>query len=150
MRSIRFVRLGFALALMLSALIAGTARGASINYGDFNVPPSGVSFLQVTESSGTDPVPLYGPPHTFQVGLDFDPMSFVASSTNGAADITGGQLNFTAKGLVVPSGGVGFGALSILEAGDYSLLGVGTTATKALAAASIKAKVTEIDGNPVA
>jgi len=147
MRSIRFVPFAFALALILA--FAGSVRAASIFYGNFPVPPSGISFLDVTESSGTDPVPLFGPPHTFQVGLDFNP-TFVAASTNGAADITDGQLNFTVKGLVVPSGGAGINSLSVFEAGDYSLLGLGTVATKAIAAASIRAKVTEIDGNPVA
>src|SRR5438270_709188 len=86
-----------ALATFFSAavLAAGpAAHAATINYGDFPVPPAGITFQQVTESSGTDPVPLYGPPTPFVVGLDFDPTSFVSSSTNGAADITDGQLNF--------------------------------------------------------
>src|SRR4051794_29465630 len=111
-------RAGVALALMIAVSVARSAAAASISYGDFPVPPSGITFQNVIESSGTDPVPLYGPPHTFQVGLDFDPTSFVASGVNGAADITDGQLNFTVKGLVVPSGGAGINSLSVLEGGD--------------------------------
>src|SRR5215213_11044438 len=76
-------------------LISISAQAATINYGNFGPVPPGVSFISVAESSGTDAVPLYGPPTSFSVGLDFDPANFVASATNGAADITDGQLNFT-------------------------------------------------------
>jgi len=144
-------RAGIALVLMIAVLVAQSAAAASISYGDFPVPPSGITFQHVTESSGTDPVPLYGPPTTFVTGMDFNPMSFVASAVNGAADITDGQLNFAIKGLVVsPGNGAGINGFSVTEGGDYSLLGTGTTATQALAGVSIHASVTEIDGIPVA
>jgi hypothetical protein len=142
---------GIALALLVGFLAVRTAGAAAILYGDFPVPSTGITFQHVTESSGTDPVPLFGPPAPFVTGLDFNPMNFVASATNGAADITDGQLNFAIKGLVVsPGNGAGINGFSISEGGDYSLLGTGTTATQALAGVSIHVSVTEIDGVPVA
>jgi hypothetical protein len=132
-------------------LTVGAASAAVINYGNFPVPPSGITFQNVTESSGTDAVPLYGPPSPFVTGLDFNPTTFVSSATNGAIDVTDGQLNFTIKGVVVsPGNGAGVNGFSITEGGDFSLLGVGTNATQALAGVSIHATVTEIDGVPVA
>lgn len=125
-----------ALAATLAA--AASANAASINYGNFSV--GSVVFGNVTESSGTDAVPLYGAPDPFVVGLDFDPTSFVAYSAGGGADLTDGQLNFTvASALGIPS-------ITLTESGDYTLVGTGTAASQALAGAIIAVKVTEIDG----
>ncbi|HEX3600612.1 MAG TPA: PEP-CTERM sorting domain-containing protein [Lacipirellulaceae bacterium] len=139
----------WAVALLLAVIAVAAnpvARAATINYGNFGPVPPGVSFLQVTESSGTDPVPLYGPPTPFATGLDFDPAAFVASANGGGADITDGQLNFT----VASSPNIGIGNISLFEGGDYTLAGSGTTATQVLAGAIITATVTEINGAPVA
>jgi hypothetical protein len=101
-------------------------------------------FLDVEESSVGSPVPLYGPPTPFETGLDFDPKNFVALSAGGGpADITDGQLNFT---VMSP----GLLSLDLLEAGDYTLVGVGGPATFVTAAATIHATVTEINGIGVA
>jgi hypothetical protein len=136
----------FACLAVAALAFDATARGATINYGDFNLP--GVMFQQVTESSGTDPVPLYGPPSPFLVGLDFDPMNFTSTSTGGLADITDGQLNFTI--MSVP-GGPPIPAVSLFEAGDYSMAGGGgNAATSVFAGAIIRATVTQINGLPVA
>jgi len=135
----------------MCGLLVQSARAASINYGNFGpIPPSGVSFLNVTESSGTDPVPLYGPPTPFNLGLDFNPQSFVSTASGGASDITDGQLNFTAAGDITPPTGSAISMISLFESGDYSLVGTGTTATQALAGVIIRATVTQIDGVNVA
>jgi hypothetical protein len=144
--------------LGLVAQFFSAANAASINYGNFNVPspPTSVMFLGVTESSGTDAVPLYGPPTptVVPVGLDFDPQSFVASSAGGGADLTDGQLNFTVMGNLQQQGnkivGNGISAISLNEAGDISLGGFGTAATQVFAGAILTAKITAIDGNPIA
>jgi hypothetical protein len=143
-RNRRFSVLLALVAVTLVGLTPTAVLASPINYGNFPVPGSGISFLQVTESSGTDAVPLYGPPTPFFVGLDFDPTSFASSSASGSADITDGQLNFTVMG-----NGVGIDSLSLHESGDYSLLGSGTTATQAIAGAVLASiKVTQIDGLP--
>ena len=132
-----------ALCLTLVGLFTPAASAASISYGNFGPVPPGVSFLTVTESSGTDPVPLFGPPTPFATGLDFDPQSFTSSASNGGADITDGQLNYT----VVSAGLL---SLNLFEAGDYSLGGVGGPPTQALAGVIVRATVTQVNGNPVA
>jgi hypothetical protein len=99
----------------------------------------------VTESSGTDPVPLFGPPTPFVIGLDFDPTNFVSFASGGNSDVTDGQLNF---GVSSTAGAIT--DISLFEAGDYTLVGAGTAATQALAGAIMRITVTEIDGAPVA
>src|SRR6476661_5040761 len=75
--------------------ISWPTQAAIISYGNFTVPPSGVTYVNVSESSGTDPVPLYGPPTPVPpAGLDFDPANFVATANGGASDVTDGQLNY--------------------------------------------------------
>lgn len=139
-----------ALAVALLATFAPVAQAASISYGNFGPVAPGISFLNVTESSGTDAVPLYGAPDPYVTGLDFDPTSFVASAAGGAADITDGQLNFTVMGQKNGLDIVAIGGISLSEGGDYTLVGGGTAATQVLAGAIIAVKVTEIDGSPVA
>jgi hypothetical protein len=131
-----------ALVTSLAALFSNIASAASISYGNVNVPPNSMA-LNVTESSGTDPVPLYGPPQPVVGGLDFDPIGYVAQAVGGAADLTDGQLNLT----IMSPGLLNF---SLFESGDYSLIGVGTPATQVLAAASVRATITEINGAPSA
>lgn len=134
----------FALALAVVALFSAAANAASINYGNFGPVPPGVVFQQVTESSGTDPVPLYGPPAPFSVGLDFNPIAFTALSTTGVVDFTDGQLNFTAM-----SGPVGgsLNTLHLFERGDYGLAGFGNAGVSA--SATVFVTVTQINGLPV-
>jgi hypothetical protein len=143
--------IAFAAVLGLVAIVSSSsALAATINYGNFGPVPPGVSFLQVEESSGTDPVPLYGPPDPFSVGLDFDPQNFVATSQNGGADITDGQLNFTVMGLSNRFGSIGIGTLNLFEAGDYTIAGGGGPGTSVAAGVIIRATVTAINGAPVA
>jgi hypothetical protein len=124
--------------LALVGLFTPAAQAASISYGNFPVPP--VTFINVTESSGTDPVPLYGPPAPFAFGLDFNPQNFVASTANGGADITDGQLNYT-----IQSPGLTF--LGVTENGDYTISGLaGTPATRVAAGVIARATVTQVNG----
>ena len=135
------------LALGLLVALVGAARpafAASIAYGTFIVSPD-LRFEDVTESSATDAVPLYGPPTGFATGLDFDPIGFVATASGGAQDITDGQLNFA-----ILSGPSGISSITLSEAGDYTLEGTGTSATEAIAGAILRATVTQIDGIDVA
>src|SRR6478735_12685386 len=138
-----------ALATVAVLAIGPGAHAALINYGDFPVPSAGIVFQQVTESSGTDPVPLYGPPTPFVTGLDFDPTSFVSSSSGGSGDITDGQLNFGVNGQG-PGGYTPINNIMVFESGDYSLLGAGTPATSVFAGAIVTVTVTGVNGLPVA
>jgi hypothetical protein len=133
-------------AALALAFLASVAQAASISYGNFGPIAPGISFLGVTESSGTDAVPLYGAPSPFVTGLDFDPTSFVASAAGGGADITDGQMNFTIAGQQVGNTVTGIGTVSLFESGDFSLIGLGTPATQVVGGAIMAVKVTEIDG----
>jgi hypothetical protein len=138
--------------------VASFGRAASINYGDFTVPP-GVTFTQVTETSVTDPLPLFGPPSpysapvppgplTFEAGMDFTPQSFASSSAGGGADTTLDELDFGVMQALVPGPPplLAINAVSVQELGDYTLAGVGTAATQASAGLTIAVTVTHIDG----
>ena len=138
--SARIVAFGFTAVALLTPI----ASGATISYGDFGPVPPGVSFLDVEESSGTDPVPLYGSPTPFATGLDFNPANFTASSSGGGADLTDGQLNFTVMSNQAISN------LNLFERGDFTLAGAGTAVTEVEAGAIILATVTAINGVNVA
>src|ERR1051325_10776345 len=132
----------YMLGLLFAGIFSATSQAASINYGNFGPIPPGVAFLSVTESSGTDSVPLYGPPTPFSVGLDFDPIGFTATSSGGGSpDITDGQMNFTLMGNPF----TGIGTISLFEAGDHTLAGVGTAATSTFAGAILRATITQIN-----
>jgi hypothetical protein len=90
------VRLRSALPLFVCgalALSAPAAYAAPINYGDFgpDFPPGVTIYVDVQESSGTDPdLPdEFGAPYIYGDILDFDP-TIVAWSGDGAADVTDG------------------------------------------------------------
>lgn len=126
---------------IVSGLMLGfaTCASADINYGDF----AGTDFVfqNVTESSGTDPEPLYNAPGVFGNTLDFDPT--MNSAADGFdADITDAQVNM----LIESIEGVGIGSLSFSEAGDTSLVGTGTAATATAVAATFFVEVLEVDG----
>jgi hypothetical protein len=136
--------------LALLGHFSAATHAASISYGTFG-PVGGIVFTSppaggVTESSGTDAIPLYGPPSAFALGLNFAPLAFSSSASNGSADITDGQLNFTVMG----TGLTGVTAISLSEIGDYTLVGAGTPGTGVLAGALMRATVTEINNAPVA
>ena len=136
-------------AVVAAALLTSSVQAAVINYGNSPVIPPGIQFQDVKESSGTDAVPLYGAPDYFTIGVDFDPTTFVATASGGAADITDGQLNFTLSGDITGQPLSPITSLSLFENGDYSLAGSGTTATEARAGAIMLVTVTEIDGEAV-
>ncbi len=127
--------------------MAATAHAASLSYPDQGPIAPGYTFTNIVESSGTDAVPLYGPPTPVLIGLDFNPVNFNATSTNGGADLTDGQLNYT---VTAGPNAPGIPQISFSEGGTYTLAGNGTAATQALAGASLHGTVLEINGVAVA
>jgi len=142
----RLTRLA-AFVLLAMVFVSTSARAAVINYGNFGPIPPGITFLGVQESSGTDAVPLYGPPSPTPIGLDFDPVSFLAFGSGGNTDITDGQLNFAVKTTTTP-----ISEISLFEGGDYSLSGIAGPPNQAsvFAGLSMRLTITEIDNNAVA
>jgi len=134
-----------AVAFAISSLCS-QAIAAPINYGDFSdIPPGAITYTDVTESSGTDPVPLYGAPEVTVNLMDFDPVTFVATSTGGPIDITDGQLNF---GVELESG-AGLTSLVLTEGGDFRFAGTGGAGTTVSAGALMRVEILEIDNVPL-
>lgn len=105
-------------AALAVAALSVSATAAEINYGNFMTP--NYNWLQVTEGSQTDAVPLFGAPLTSGDTLYFNPTSnFGATASNGGADTTDGKLNFT----LMSKPGQVISSFAFNERGDYSLLG---------------------------
>jgi len=121
-----------------------SVQAATISYPNLGPLPSGISFTDISETSGTDPGPLYGPPSAFTTGLDFDPQGFVAQAVGGTGDFTDGQLNFTI------SGAGGINNISINEGGDYEVTSLGTAQALVRAFVYLSAAVTQVNGVNVA
>lgn len=134
-----------------AALVAGlvfaaaTSASAAINHGDYSdIPPGTVTYGDVTESSSTDPVPLYNAPSVTGDLLDFDPTGFGASASGAAGfDITDGQLNF----MMTAEAGESIDTVNITESGDYSFSGISPVAgTFVVASLSATVTILEVDG----
>jgi hypothetical protein len=134
--------------VIFPGLFAATGSADTINYGDFGPVPPGVRFTGVTESSGSDAVPLYGAPTAFSSGLDFDPTSFGAFGNGGSKDITDGQLNLGVQGDTMGQL-VAIKSIGFFEAGTYTLSGIGL-ATRVTLSEIMSVTVTQIDGVDVA
>lgn len=83
--------LGFTCLLLTIGLLT-TARpvAAAFDYGDF--ASATLTYQDVSESSITDAVALFGPPSLNGNDLVFSPTQFIATSTDGVADQTVGLL----------------------------------------------------------
>ncbi len=145
----RTYTLALVAATCLCMLSIQSTYAGSIFYGDYSdIPPGTVMYLDIEESSGTDPVPpaLYGAPTISGDQLDFNPPGFVATSTGGPLDVTDGQLNFT----LMAAPGEGFSSVVVNEGGDYSFSGTGGAGTTVSASLSIRVEILEIDNTPLA
>lgn len=130
-----------------AALLVASQAGAAIVYGDFSdVPPGSVMYLDVTESSSSDPVPpaQYGAPDITGNALDFDPDGFgaTASGSTPGADLTDGQLNFGFETI----SGKGLQGLDIEESGDFTLFSTGSALTAVSAGIFAEVDITHVNG----
>ncbi len=127
--------------LLLSAVLCAPALAAPINYGDFiRANPGDLSFLQVTENSITDATPLFNAPYHLPNQLIFIPTTFASTASNGLADTTSGTLTMR----IQADTGFFLELITIKEVGDYTLSGIGTSATSA----TINGLLTLTDINP--
>ena len=133
-----------ALSSLAALIVSAPASAVPINHGDF--VGSTVTYLQVTEDSGTDATPLFGAPSVFADVLDFNPVSFNSSSTGaGGVDITDGTLTF----MVTANPGNVIDELAFSEAGDFTLTGPGGVGTFAGVTSSIFIDIVEVDGSGI-
>jgi hypothetical protein len=126
----------FAVFSCVSSVNANT-----VGYGNFI--GTTLKFLNVSESSATDTAPLYGTPQLSGNSLIFTHMAFSSNSSNGASDITDGQLN----GTIMPQNCATtyIDKITFREYGDVSLSGAGTSNTKASVAFSLFVTVMDVD-----
>jgi hypothetical protein len=94
--STRFLRTaGISLCMLgLLVLLPAVSHAVPINHGTF--PADTVVYVDVTEDTTTgDSQPLFGPPNVTGDSMDFDPIGFDASSSEGGApDVVNGELAF--------------------------------------------------------
>lgn len=125
---------------------AATQANAALVYGDY-FTGQGIRYLNVTESSSSDPVPpaRFGAPDVVGNGLDFDPNMFGATTVGPlpGADLMEGQLNFAFE-TVGP--GNGLQGMTISEGGDFTLDGVGSSITSVRAGLFARIEITEVAG----
>jgi hypothetical protein len=125
---------------------ASSANAASMSYAGplvgntviYSIDPT----HSVTESSITDPLPLFGPPTLAGDSLDFNPIGFGSFASNGSLDITDGQLTF----MVTAKPGQAINNIQFDEAGAVSLLGIGGAETSASDKLSVFINITEVNG----
>jgi hypothetical protein len=124
------------------------ARATPINYGDF--VGTHVTYRMVTEDSGTDTVPpcMYCAPTVGGNTLNFNPVGFDASSSNGGvADVTDGQLLFMIESNNKQTQAIQNFKLS--ETGDTTLSGnvpVGSDDTATQVRITPVVEIVEVDG----
>jgi hypothetical protein len=130
---------------MLSALLVAAPAAAAVNYGDFT--GAQVDYLQVTEdaSSAGDTEPLFGPPTVAGNSIDFDPVGFSATTSNGGIDFTDGNLKFTI--MAHPFSAIS--TINFAEAGDTTLLGFGNDTTFSAVTTRLFIDILEVDFQPV-
>lgn len=113
----------FLMAMTVAVGVSAAAQAAPINYGDF--AGNTVLFKMVTEDSSTDAGPLYGAPIISADTLVFSPATFGAFAGGGASDYTQSLLTT----MLQATPGNAITAINLHEAGDYTLVGVGTPAS---------------------
>lgn len=125
------------------AVAANQSPAASESYGD--LPGAHVVFQSVTETTMTEPSPVYGPPVVALDSIDFSPVAFGAVAQTGTSDTTSATLTTTLQAMP----GRFITKLEATESGDYSLTGFGGAGTQATVTASYIVKILEVDGNAV-
>jgi hypothetical protein len=128
------------------SLVASSASAASVSYAGPLVGNTVIYSVDathsVTESSVTDPLPLYGAPTLAGDSLDFNPIGFGSFASNGGLDITDGQLTF----MVAAKPGQAINNIQFDEAGAVSLLGIGGAGTSASDKLSVFINIQAVNG----
>ena len=119
----RFAAGIFAIVAMVA--FATQATAGTFNYG--NLSGNTVSFVDVEETSTSDPNALYGTPTVAGDALLFQSPNFISASSAGASDITEGILTMS----VVADPGRSINLVAASEVGNWLLTGTGGALTSA-------------------
>lgn len=128
-------------------LLTVPAWGATAGYPD--LPGSGegeVDFIDISETSNTDPLPLFGEPTRMGNQLFFFPTGFVSTSDNGDLGMTD-ETSSTLDVTIVADEGYYIQSITFSELGDYIVTGIGTDATFASVTGTMTAKPGNILAN---
>ena len=118
------------------ALLLATAT-ATADTMPWTMSGTSCSFLNIEESSATDPLPLFGEPTVSGNELLFKPQEYFSYSEGLAADVTDSHLTMTVTATSAIK------TLVLSEVGDYTLVG----AANASANASVSTPVTLLINN---
>ena len=120
------------IALFVLVLFAGTAMGVT-TYPDVLGSADGqVDFLNIEETSVTDPTPLFGEPKAIYIDDDplvktsillFKPDNFASYAENGEADNTAGKLSMDLR---ARGEGWFLNQIIVREIGDFGMTGAGS------------------------
>lgn len=132
-------------AILFCSTLSSGASAATINYPDPSPNGNTVSYVGISETSLTDPVPLFGSPTVSGDSIDFNPTGFGAFAAGGAVKNTDGQLVFT----VLAKQGFGISNINFSEAGVTTLAGIGTDNTYTDVSATGAVNIYEVDGVPI-
>jgi len=111
----------YAILALLALVVAPAVSSAAIfNYTD--QIGAKIKFINISENTHSDPLPLFGAPTVAGDSLDFSPINFFSSSlgANPVFDITDGLLKFT--GMSLP--GFAIENIKFAEGGALSTFGV--------------------------
>jgi len=110
-------------------LLTVPAWGTTAGYPDLPGSIEGeVDFINISETSNTDPLPLFGVPTRMGNQLFFFPTAFVSTSTDGNPGMTD-ETSSTLAVTIVADEGYYIQSIVFSELGDYILTGIGTDAT---------------------
>lgn len=131
------MRRHISLSLVLVLVLASASLADYINYGTFSA--STVVYHNVTEDSGVGNPLRFGAPTVSGDTMDFNPI-FKSQSSGGASGFVDSQLLYT----VVANEGKYVDDIKFTEAGDYRLIGSGTTSTCAMVANNLFVDIYEV------
>lgn len=122
---------------------SGVVASAALTYPD--QAGVNVTYTSMHESSATDDLPLYGEPTIKVDSLFFEDASFAAAAGSGkpSVDVTDGAFSFTIEG----NDDTTIDAISIVEGGDYTLVGTASATVQAQLAFTVT--VLEVDDQPI-
>ena len=121
----------------LSLIVANIANGDTIIYPNLESP--GMAFTDITESS-LEPLPLFGQPTIQDESLVFNNLTF-ATQTADAIDFIDGRMTVT----VTSKTSNLISSFSILESGDYEIVGSGLVAVSGVAFAVADNEIYQAD-----
>jgi hypothetical protein len=126
---------------VICAGLPSVVRANTINYGDFTA--ASVIFKGVTEASATETSAVYGTPSVYGDAIAYNLSGVNVYANRGTFDFLDAQ--FTTA--IAAKSGYGIHTVNISEAGDYTLIGKGTSDTEVSAQLILASlKVCAVDG----